>query len=102
MLPSGIGFTELLVVAIVAVLLFGSRLPEVAKNMGKTYQQFRKGLADLQSTIKIDDDHPGHSNTSTSNRVSYYKDALDEENSNSEAPRFTVPSTPPASESNSE
>ncbi|MEQ1906778.1 MAG: twin-arginine translocase TatA/TatE family subunit [Pirellulaceae bacterium] len=102
MLPSGIGFTELLVVAIVAVLLFGSRLPEVAKNMGKTYQQFRKGLADLQSTIKIDDDHPGHSSSSTSNRVSYYKDALDEETNKSDAPRFTVPPSPPATETKSE
>ena len=102
MLPSGIGFTELLVVAVVAVLLFGSRLPEVAKNMGKTYQQFRKGLADLQSTIKIDDDDRGYSSSSTSNRVSYYKDAMDEEISNSDAPRFTVPPSPPTTDAKSE
>ena len=35
--------------------LFGSRLPQVARTLGNSYQQFRKGLSDLQSTIKTDD-----------------------------------------------
>ena len=60
MIPGGIGFTEMLVIGIVAVLLFGSRLPEVARSLGHTYQQFRKGLSDIQSTIntEIDLDEP--------------------------------------------
>jgi sec-independent protein translocase protein TatA len=60
MLPGGIGFSEMLVIGIVAVLLFGSRLPEVARSLGQTYQQFRKGLAEIQSTIntEIDLDEP--------------------------------------------
>ena len=60
MFPGGIGFTEMLVLGVVAVLLFGSRLPEVARSLGHTYHQFRKGLADIQSSIhtEIDLDEP--------------------------------------------
>lgn len=47
----GIGYAEMAVILIVAVLLFGKRLPEVAKNVGQSYQQFRQGLADIQTTI---------------------------------------------------
>jgi sec-independent protein translocase protein TatA len=50
----GVGITELIVILVVAVVLFGSRLPEVARNLGSSYQQFRKGLYDIQSSIKSD------------------------------------------------
>ena len=49
----GLGPTEFVIVAIVAVLLFGKRLPEVARSLGSSYQQFRKGLAEIQSTVDI-------------------------------------------------
>ncbi len=58
MLGGGIGFQEVLVIGIVAVLLFGSRLPQVARTLGNSYQQFRKGLSDLQSTINTEDSFP--------------------------------------------
>ncbi len=54
MIPS-IGYTELIVLAIVAVVLFGRKLPEVARSVGSSYAQFRKGLSDLQSTIDHSD-----------------------------------------------
>lgn len=47
----GMGFTELLVVGIIAVMLFGKRLPEVARSLGKSYQQFRRGLEDVQREV---------------------------------------------------
>ncbi|MBP90279.1 MAG: hypothetical protein CMJ64_26830 [Planctomycetaceae bacterium] len=47
----GFGFQELIVVGIVAVLLFGKRLPEVAKSLGHSYTQFRKGLNEIQSSM---------------------------------------------------
>ena len=47
----GMGFTELLVLGIVAVMLFGKRLPEVARSLGKSYQQFRRGLEDVQREV---------------------------------------------------
>ena len=50
-----IGYPELIVLGVVAVLLFGRKLPEVARNVGTSYAQFRKGLSDIQSTINVDE-----------------------------------------------
>jgi sec-independent protein translocase protein TatA len=44
----GLSMQELVLIGILAVLLFGKKLPEVAKTVGKTYNQFRKGLNDMQ------------------------------------------------------
>ena len=62
MFPGSIGYQELVIIAVVAVILFGGRLPDVARSLGQSYEQFRKGLSDLQSTFKEDayttsDDH---------------------------------------------
>lgn len=97
MLPGGIGAGELLVVAVVAVLLFGSKLPEVARNLGKTYHQFRKGLSDLQSTMRVDLDSDPPPSRST-NRISHYKDAVEPDLHNS-PPRFIAPPSSATSES---
>jgi len=40
-----IGFSELLIIAALAVLLFGSRLPGVGKALGTGIRNFKKGLA---------------------------------------------------------
>ncbi len=48
----GVGSFELIMIAVVAVLLFGSKLPEVARSVGQSYTQFRRGLNDIQSSIK--------------------------------------------------
>ncbi len=40
-----IGFTEILVIAVVAVLLFGrKKLPEVGKNLGRAIRNFKRSL----------------------------------------------------------
>ncbi len=49
----GLGVQEMIIVGIVALLLFGKRLPEVAKSLGSSYNQFRRGLHDLQSEIDV-------------------------------------------------
>ena len=49
----GLGIQELIIVGIVAVVLFGKRLPEVARSMGASYQEFRKGLSDIQSQMDL-------------------------------------------------
>lgn len=54
MFPGSIGYQELVVIAVIAVILFGGRLPEVARTIGQSYQQFRKGLSDLQSSFDFD------------------------------------------------
>ncbi len=48
----GLGSGELLVIMIVALLLFGSRLPEVAKSLGKGVFEFKKGLTGIDDPIK--------------------------------------------------
>jgi TatA/E family protein of Tat protein translocase len=40
----GIGPQELLIVAVIALLLFGKRLPEVARSLGKGIVEFKKGI----------------------------------------------------------
>ena len=50
------GVGEMALIAVVAVVLFGGRLPEVARTFGGYYSQFRKSLADIQSSIKNDID----------------------------------------------
>jgi sec-independent protein translocase protein TatA len=51
----GMGPSELMIVGIIAVLLFGRRLPEVAKSLGSSYREFRKGLNELQSQVNVRD-----------------------------------------------
>jgi len=48
----GISTQELLVFGIIAVLLFGSRLPSVARSLGKSIVEFKKGMNDLSSELK--------------------------------------------------
>jgi sec-independent protein translocase protein TatA len=43
-MPFNIGFGELLLVLIVALLVFGGRLPEVGRSLGKGLVEFKKGL----------------------------------------------------------
>ena len=50
----GIGSAELIVMLIVAVILFGKKLPEVARNVGGSYAQFRKGLSEIQNSIEAE------------------------------------------------
>lgn len=52
MFPGGIGYLEIILIAIVAVMLFGNKLPEVARSVGQSYTQFRRGLNDIQTSIK--------------------------------------------------
>ena len=52
--PSG---WELIIIAIIALLLFGKRLPEVARSMGKGVVEFKKGLKGVEDEVdKVQDD----------------------------------------------
>jgi sec-independent protein translocase protein TatA len=48
----GIGSTEMIVFGIIAVILFGSRLPSVARSLGKSIVEFKKGMTDLEQEVK--------------------------------------------------
>jgi sec-independent protein translocase protein TatA len=51
----GLSVQELVIVGVVAVLLFGKNLPEVAKKFGGVYRDFRKSLDDLRSQVDFTD-----------------------------------------------
>jgi len=45
-------FGEMIVILIIGLLLFGKRLPEVGKNLGKGIVEFKKGLKGLEEEIE--------------------------------------------------
>ena len=47
-----LSFGEMLVVAVVALLVFGGRLPDVMRNLGKSYARFRRGLEEAARPIR--------------------------------------------------
>ncbi len=44
------GQWEMLVVLVVALLIFGRRLPEIARGMGKSLTEFKKGINEAKDT----------------------------------------------------
>ena len=47
-----IGMGELLIILIIALLLFGPRLPSVMRGLGKSVNEFKKGLKDTDDEVK--------------------------------------------------
>lgn len=47
-----IGTWEAVLIGMVALLLFGNRLPEVMRSLGRGVIEFKKGLKDTQDTIE--------------------------------------------------
>ena len=41
----------MLILGFVAVLLFGGRLPSVARSMGKSLTEFKRGMQDIQNEV---------------------------------------------------
>lgn len=55
-----IGPTELIVVLVIALIVFGPRrLPEVGRTVGRSLREFRKASQDLKDelSLNLDDDH---------------------------------------------
>ncbi|MEX2318189.1 MAG: twin-arginine translocase TatA/TatE family subunit [Pirellulales bacterium] len=48
----GIGGWEMLLFGLIAVMLFGNRLPSVARSFGKSIVEFKKGMADIENDVK--------------------------------------------------
>ena len=86
----GLGFQELALVGVVAVLLFGKRLPEVARSLGKSYNEFRRRLSDVHSSFDYMDATRRSKPSSYSSSHSDYDD-YDEPT----APKFQPPPSEP-------
>ena len=46
-----LGATELMVVAFVALLIFGNRLPSVMRSLGKCVTEFKKGVSGIEDDL---------------------------------------------------
>ncbi len=46
------GFWEILMVLIIALVLFGKRLPEIARSLGRSLTEFKKGMSDTKDGIE--------------------------------------------------
>ncbi len=49
-LPGGL---ELVLVIGVALLIFGRRLPDVARSLGKSIVEFKKGVKDIKDDVEV-------------------------------------------------
>ncbi len=47
-----LGTTEMLVLGILGLLLFGRRLPEVGRSLGKSFVEFKSGLNDMKAELR--------------------------------------------------
>lgn len=88
----GIGPMEMMIVGIIALLLFGKRLPEVARSLGKGVTEFKRGLSGIEEE---------------SNRAAYREPAREssrpapsDERVETTAPRFEPPTSAPTDRGN--
>lgn len=51
----GIGTNELLIFAFIALLLFGTRLPKIARSFGESVSEFKKGIHDAEHETEDDE-----------------------------------------------
>ena len=65
----------------IAVLLFGNRLPSVARSLGRSFVEFKKGMSELETEFKSS----VYSEPTSTPRVSYT------DHSEPAAPRFEPP-----------
>src|SRR5688572_14719729 len=82
----GLSPVELGVIGVIAIMLFGSRLPTVARSMGKSLTEFKKGLRGIEEDI----------DTSSSDRRVTSSYAEDREEPT--APKFEPPKGEPVDE----
>lgn len=57
-LIGSLGTGELVVILGIALLMFGGRLPEVARSLGRSVNQFKRGLKDLSDEVDKEDAPP--------------------------------------------
>lgn len=48
----GLGVGEMVIIAVVALLVFGRNLPEVARKVGKGVSEFKRGMSGIENEIR--------------------------------------------------
>ena len=82
----GVGMPEMIILAIVGLLLFGKRLPEVARNLGKGITEFKKGVRGIEDEAET--------SSSSSSRPSS-RPAAEDRPVETTAPKFEPPKFEP-------
>lgn len=83
------GPMELMVVGVIALLLFGKRLPEVARSLGKGLVEFKKGIRGIEDEVDSATYAP-------SEPVSTSRPVPSEEAAATTAPKFEPPAFEPS------
>ena len=86
------GPMEMIIILLIAVLLFGKRLPEVGRSLGKGLIEFKKGVRGIEDEVEA------ASSSTTAQPAHEEVDDRDE----ATAPKFEPPTTEPKAESDSE
>ncbi len=88
------GGYEMIIVGIIALLLFGKRLPEVARSLGKGIVEFKKGVSGIEDEV--------NQSTYSDARTETPRPTPEEHSDEFTAPKFEVPSSEPTDETKSE
>lgn len=92
----GIGTGELLIVGIIALILYGSKLPEVARSLGKGLVEFKKGIRGIEEEITgAGNSYYQSSSSSTSSSSS--RPMAEDDRLETNAPKFEPPKFEPSS-----
>jgi sec-independent protein translocase protein TatA len=81
----------MLMIGVIAVLLFGERLPEVARSVGKGFMEFKRGIRNIQDEVEtaINSATTTNTTTSTTPALPHYESPEDREEAT--APKFEPP-----------
>ena len=85
-----LGMMEMVVVMGVAVLLFGKRLPEVGRSLGKGIVEFKKGLRGFEDELDFSSAMSSHTPARRSEERARPVDSLE-----TSVPKFEPPTAPP-------
>lgn len=90
-LPGGIGPMEMMIFSVIALLLFGKRLPEVARSLGKGIVEFKRGIKG------VEDEFRGATSVRHDAPPRRRPEPVNEDRPEWTAPRFEPPTSEPTS-----
>jgi sec-independent protein translocase protein TatA len=85
-----LGPAEMLFVGMIALLLFGKKLPEVARSLGKGVIEFKKGLRGIEDDVDTNTYSPRNDGSNT-------RPIAKDESVETSAPKFEPPKSEPIS-----
>ena len=91
MFGTGIGTSEILLLAIVAIILYGRNLPSVARSWGQKYSELRRTVSDLKNSIDFDEPDSPTNATPSANGPEFVDNASEDDFQEPTAPRMLPP-----------